>query len=180
MVSTAWPEEAVVEAARDGDVESIAELIRASHPHVRRFAHALCATPQDAEDAAQEALIILYRKIGMLRASKALASWLFRIVRHECMRLFRPRAAETPDKPEPVVARSVEEEVLTRLDAAEVARAIAALPAEQREVLILRDVRGLSGAATAEALALSLPAMKSRLHRARNALHGAIGPKEIL
>ncbi|GLZ81365.1 RNA polymerase sigma factor [Actinorhabdospora filicis] len=183
--ATSWPAEATVEAAKDGDVESIAELIRASHPHVRRFAHALCATPQDAEDAAQEALIILYRKIGMLRASKALASWLFRIVRHECLRLFRPGALTmtmtmTMTEPEPVVARSVEEEVLTRLDAAEVARAIAALPTEQREVLILRDVRGLSGAATAEALALSLPAMKSRLHRARSALQGAIGPKEIL
>lgn len=174
-----WPEEATVVSAREGDVESIAALIRASHPHVRRFANALCATPQDAEDAAQEALIILFRKIGMLRATGALASWLFRIVRHECMRLFRPKTSPVDavvDEGTP--ALSAEEEVLARLDAAEVARAIAALPAGMRDVLVLRDVRGLSGAATAETLGLSLPAMKSRLHRARTALHGSLGPLE--
>ena len=60
-----------------------------SHPHVRRFAHSLCASPEDAEDAAQEAVIILYRKIGTLRASGALASWMLRIVRNECLRRSR-------------------------------------------------------------------------------------------
>lgn len=45
-----------------------------SNPHVRRFAYSLCASPEDAEDAAQEALLILYRKIGMLRATGVLAS----------------------------------------------------------------------------------------------------------
>lgn len=168
MGSPAWPAEDLVVAAQAGDVESITALVSYSHPHVRRFAHTLCATPEDAEDAAQEALIILYRKIGALRAAAALASWMFRIVRNECLR----RARLTPPPPVREVALpSAEDEVLRRLEAARVATAIANLPADQRQVLILRDVQGYSGTAVAGALGLSLPAMKSRLHRARAAVH---------
>src|SRR3954449_11895990 len=89
MQRTSWPTEPVIKAAQEGDVASLAAVISGSHPHVRRFAASLCSSPQDAEDAAQEALIILYRKIGALRASGALASWMFRIVRNECLRLIR-------------------------------------------------------------------------------------------
>jgi RNA polymerase sigma factor (sigma-70 family) len=71
-------------------------------------------------------------------------------------------------------APSVEDEVLRRLDADQVATAIAALPADQRHVLIMRDVQGRSGRMVADALGLSLPAMKSRLHRARAAVHHAL------
>ena len=74
MTRTSWPTEPVIKAAQDGDVASLAAVISGSHPHVHRFAGSLCASPQDAEDAAQEALIILYRKIGTLRASSALAA----------------------------------------------------------------------------------------------------------
>lgn len=127
--------------------------------------------PEDAEDAAQEALIILYRRIGMLRASGALASWMFRIVRNECLRRARllPRERTVlPDTGEAVM--SAEDEVLERLEAARVARAIAALPADQRRVLIMRDIQGYSGRMAANVLGLSPAAMKSRLHRARAAL----------
>jgi predicted RNA polymerase sigma factor len=65
---------------------------------------------------------------------------------------------------------SVEDEVLQRLEAGRVATAIAALPADQRRVLIMRDVQGYSGRMVADALGLSTAAMKSRLHRARAAV----------
>ncbi|MGA7704023.1 MAG: sigma factor, partial [Solirubrobacteraceae bacterium] len=81
-----WPTEQVVSAAQRGDHRAIAMLVSGSHAHVQRFARTLCSTPEDAEDAAQEALIVLYRKIGTLRAAAALASWMFRIVRNECIR----------------------------------------------------------------------------------------------
>ncbi|BFV60373.1 hypothetical protein KCMC57_up54770 [Kitasatospora sp. CMC57] len=81
-----WPDERLIEAAQAGDVASLTAVVTESQPHVRKFARSLCASPQDAEDAAQEALIILYRKIGSLRATGALASWVFRIVRNECLR----------------------------------------------------------------------------------------------
>ncbi|WP_331767002.1 sigma-70 family RNA polymerase sigma factor [Embleya sp. NBC_00896] len=170
MAESSWPGERLIVAAKGGDVEAIAALVSGSHPHVRRFAHSLCASPEDAEDAAQEALIILYRKIGMLRASGALASWMFRIVRNECLRRSRLILRDSAPAPE-TAARSAEDEVLERLEAGRVAAAIAALPADQRRVLIMRDVQGYSGRMVAEALGLSTAAMKSRLHRARAAVH---------
>ncbi|MGW5676983.1 RNA polymerase sigma factor [Streptomyces sp. NPDC003860] len=175
MADRAWPGDQLIAAARDGDGEAVAALVSGSHPHVRRFAHSLCATPQDAEDAAQEALIILYRKIGMLRASGALASWMFRIVRNECLRRTRQMLRGSEPLPE-AAAPSPEEDVLLRLEAELVARAIAALPADQRRVLIMRDVQGYSGRMTADALGLSTAAMKSRLHRARAAVREALRP----
>ncbi|MFI0351706.1 RNA polymerase sigma factor [Actinomadura sp. 9N407] len=169
MAERTWPGERLITAAQGGDVESIAALVSGSHPHVRRFAHSLCASPEDAEDAAQEALIILYRKIGTLRASGALASWMFRIVRNECLRRARPRPRYEPVRD--ISVASVEDEVMQRLEAGRVAAAIAALPADQRYVLIMRDVQGYSGRMVAAALGLSLAAMKSRLHRARATVH---------
>ncbi|KOX28264.1 RNA polymerase sigma24 factor [Saccharothrix sp. NRRL B-16348] len=147
----------------------MAAVVHGAHPHVLRFAGHLCASPQDAEDAAQEALIVLYRKIGTLRASAALASWMFRVVRHECLRRARrlfDRYDDTGDDP----VASAEDEVLRRLEAERVAEAIGALPDVQRRVLIMRDVLGHPGRTVAEALGLSTPAMKSHLHRARTAL----------
>ncbi len=84
-----WPTEQVVNAAQQGDPRAISTLISGSHTHVRRFARTLCSTPEDAEDAAQEALIVLYRKIGTLRTAAALGSWMFQIVRNECIRRSR-------------------------------------------------------------------------------------------
>ncbi|MEU1662921.1 sigma-70 family RNA polymerase sigma factor [Streptomyces sparsogenes] len=166
-----WASDQLIKAAQDGDADSIAAVVHSAHPHVRRFARHLCASPQDAEDAAQEALIVLYRKIGTLRASAALASWMFRIVRHECLRRVRRLTDHDHDLALGVGrASSAEDEVLTRLEAERVAEAIRALPDLQRRVLIMRDVLGRPGRTVAETLGLSVPAMKSQLHRARTAL----------
>jgi RNA polymerase sigma factor (sigma-70 family) len=171
-----WPTEQVVNAAQQGDPRAIATLVSGSHVHVRRFARTLCATPEDAEDATQEALIVLYRKIGTLRAAAALASWMFQIVRNECIRrsrlaLRRPIATATP-------APSVEDAALARLEVERIVDSVAGLPPDQRAVLVLRDIQGLSGAATAQALGLSRAAMKSRLHRGREALRSQLGTPE--
>lgn len=171
MPEARWPGERVVAAAQEGNEKAIAALVSGSHPHVQRFAHSLCASPQDAEDAAQEALIILYRKIGSLRATGALASWMFRIVRHECLRRSKQLARRASAPTLEGAVRSAEEDVLQRLEAQRVAAAVAALPDDQRRVLIMRDVQGYPGPAVADALGLSMAAMKSRLHRARSALH---------
>ncbi|NUS09957.1 MAG: RNA polymerase sigma factor [Streptomyces sp.] len=166
----------MVSAAQDGDLTALTAVVRQSQPHVRRFAGTLCASPQDAEDAAQEALIILYRRIGTLRATGALASWMFRIVRHECLRQLRALSARgtpaVPDEPPP--AASAEEDALHRLEAERIAAAVGALPREQRQVLVLRDLQGLPGPAVARALGLTTPAMKSRLLRARAALRTSL------
>ncbi|MFJ8038968.1 RNA polymerase sigma factor [Kitasatospora sp. NPDC096147] len=160
-------------AAQEGDEASIAVLVAGAYPHVRRFAFSLCASSQDAEDAAQDAMIVLFRKVGTLRASAALASWMFRIVRNECLR--RARHLVHVDGPGvEVLAPSAEEDALAGLEVERVAAAVAALPDDQRRVLIMRDVRGLPGRTVADALGLSTPAMKSRLHRARATLRAAL------
>ncbi|MGW2991470.1 RNA polymerase sigma factor [Streptomyces sp. NPDC001193] len=202
MVDHTWPGATLVAAAQGGDAQALSALVYGAHPHVHRFAHSLCATPQDAEDAAQEALIILYRKIGMLRASGALASWMFRIVRNECLRRTRALLPAGPASPSHhgtgprrgpsghhgpgryewregyertgATARSAEEDVLLRMEAERVAAALAALPADQRQVLVMRDIQGLPGRTVADRLGLSTAAMKSRLHRARSALREAL------
>jgi RNA polymerase sigma factor (sigma-70 family) len=162
-----WPTEQVVSAAQEGDTRAIAALLSGSHAHVRRFARTLCSTPEDAEDAAQEALIVLYRKIGTLRATAALGSWMFQVVRNECIRRSRVRLRGPIST---AVEPSAEDAALARLEMQRIVDAIAALPDDQRTVVVLRDMQGLSGAATAQALGLSRAAMKSRLHRGRESL----------
>lgn len=173
VADRSWVSAQLIEAAQRGDRESIAAVVHGSHAHVRRFARHLCASPQDAEDAAQEALIILYRKIGTLRATGALASWMFRIVRNECLR--RARTALERQVFEPGQAAPAEDEAIRRLEADLVARAIQDLPDVQRRVLIMRDVLGYPGRTVADALGLSNAAMKSQLHRARTALRLGLG-----
>jgi len=172
-VTDAWPTARVVSAAQRGDPQAISTLLAGSHVHVRRFARTLCATPEDAEDAAQEALVVLYQKIGTLRAAAALAAWTFQIVRNECIR--RSRVALRRPPPADGLAPSAEELVLHRLEVERIVQAIAELPAEQRAVLVLRDIYGLSGRATAQTLGLGRAAMKSRLHRARATLRARLG-----
>lgn len=174
-----WPDERLIRAAQDGDVGSLTTVVRESQPHVRKFARTLCASPQDAEDAAQEALIVLYRKIGTLRATGALASWMFRIVRHECLRQVRQLAGrgELPSsEPEVCAEPSAEEAALQGLEVERIAAAIGALPEDLRRVLVMRDLQGLPGKTVARTLGLSTPAMKSRLHRARTTLRGSLAP----
>jgi RNA polymerase sigma factor (sigma-70 family) len=167
-----WPAEQVVSAAQQGDPRAIAALLSGSHAHVRRFARTLCSTPEDAEDAAQEALIVLYRKIGTLRVAAALASWMFQIVRNECIR--RSRLALHRPIPAAGTEPSAEDAALARLEIERIVDCIAELPAEQRAVLVLRDIQGQSGAASAQALGISRAAMKSRLHRGRETLRAQL------
>jgi RNA polymerase sigma factor (sigma-70 family) len=169
---SSWPTEQVVSAAQQGDPRALTTLVSGSHAHVQRFARTLCSTPEDAEDAAQEALIVLYRKIGTLRATAALGSWMFSIVRNECVR--RSRLKLSRHSFHAMAEPSAEDAALTRLEIERIVDSIAGLPPEQRAVLVLRDMQGLSGAATAQALGLSRPAMKSRLHRGRETLRARL------
>src|SRR3954471_13677100 len=174
MPRASWPAEPVIRAAQQGDVASLAAVISGSHPHVHSFAGSLCASPQDAEDAAQEALIILYRKIGTLRATSALGAWMFRIVRNECLRRVKLALSGGTEPVCEPVAPPTEDVVLQRLEAERVATAISALPADQRLVLVMRDIQGLPGHEVARSLGLSSAAMKSRLHRARSGVREAL------
>ncbi|WP_317204754.1 RNA polymerase sigma factor [Janthinobacterium sp.] len=155
----------LIEDACKGNLAAIEKLLLISQPDLKRFARRSCATSEDAEDAVQVALWKLHRKIGTLRAVSALASWMFRIIERECYRLFRMqrKTEELTELVEESMQHPPEPHALRQ----DLAAAMSALPAEYREVLILRDVDEFTAPEVAAHLNISVSAVKSRLHRAR-------------
>jgi RNA polymerase sigma factor (sigma-70 family) len=151
-------------AARAGDLAALQRVLARSRQNLRRYAEYHCNI-NDAEDAVQESMILVSRRIGDLRAVEAFASWLFRIVKRECNRLKRGMRMLTgdaiTDDIQPVCSF---EPVELRQD---VAAALASLPAHYRQIILLRDLEGHSINELAERLGLQREAAKSRLHRAR-------------
>jgi len=168
------PIQQVILAAGRGDPAAIQELLLRTQPDVSRFARSVCATPEDAEDAVQEALWYATRHLATLRVAAAFTSWVFQMVKHACYRVIRRRTRETaalrmaePDAPEDTLPDQ------TAL-ACDVSAAIAALPPAYRQVLIMRDLQGMTAPAVAATLAISVAAVKSRLHRARCMVRAAL------
>lgn len=156
-------------AARDGDKEAILSLLVLAQPDIRRYAAHACQTSSDVEDAAQEALWLLYRKVGTLRAITSFSGWLFAIVRRECWRL----AQRTLGKPVPLENIENTREFSSRPQSElrmDLARAIESLPEHYREVILLRDIEELTIDEIASALSRSREAVKANLHRARRLL----------
>ena len=173
-------------AAAAGDDAALGVLVRAYHDRVYRFGRRVCRDEHDAGDAVQEAFATLARRRDVVTHAGAL-SWLMTVVRNACRRMLRPFARQRRAWGEPLAGEAVDQLASPALDPQEalerwelvnaVHTAIAALPPGQREVLVLRDLEGLSGDETAAALGLELDAMKTRLHRARAALRVALGDR---
>lgn len=167
-------------SAARGDDEALAELVRTYHDRVYRFGLRVCRDGFDADDAVQEAFTKLARRPEVLRDPSAL-SWLMTVVRNACVRMLRPFARERRTLGERVDDEEIASKELDPREALErwelvrsVHAGIAALEPAYREVLILRDLEGLSGEETCAALGLELSAMKTRLHRARAQLRAEI------
>ncbi|MHB1587712.1 MAG: RNA polymerase sigma factor [Acidiferrobacteraceae bacterium] len=154
----------LIAAAQTGDPAALDHLLRRCQPDIRRYARRHCLMG-DVDDAVQETLMILSRRVQSLRILVAFSSWLFTIVRRECRRLERRVwGIEHYDEQKAeqwLAARSVDE---LRLD---LARALESLPAHYREIILLRDFEERSIRELAHQLALTPAAVKSRLHRAR-------------
>ncbi|MBN8939939.1 MAG: sigma-70 family RNA polymerase sigma factor [Rhizobiales bacterium] len=174
MTSRTWSEP-LFDAARLGDRAAIAELLAIAQPDIRRYARAACRGSADAEDAAQEALWLLFRRIGTIRSLAAVSRWLFVVVRRECLRLAR-RTGLAPAEPIDGIdlerAFATRPELEMRLD---IAAAIEALPQHYREVALMRDVSEMTIDEIAQALGLSREAVKARLHRARTMMREYLG-----
>jgi len=169
--------EALLDRARAGEPEAIGALIELHQPDIRRFAFKVCRTPEDAEDAVQHTLYVVLTKIGGFRKAAKFTSWLFTVVRNECLRLLRRRPTEPLDEGTIAQTPTAPNEVLDqRQIAASVAAAIAGLDPEQRWVFVMREVEQLSAVEVAAALHLSIPAVKSRLHRAREQMRSTLAP----
>jgi len=179
-VSVAYPhhltDEALLQQAANGDSAAFDELVPRHESAVYRFITTLGVTGADAEDALQETFISAWRGAAGFYGSGRVRSWLLSIARNVVRHHRRRRVGE------PCAVASVEDLALRAgwgepsapgLDdsaadaAALINRALDQLPDEERQCLLLRDIEGLSGEETARVLELTIPAMKSRLHRAR-------------
>lgn len=151
-------------AARSGDRDALERVLVRSRQDLRRYAEFHCVI-NDVEDAVQETLITVSRKLRDLRSLECFVSWSFRIVKRECNRLKRGMRLLTGDAiTENILPVVLPEPCEWRHD---VAAALESLPAHYREVVLLRDLEGLSIAEMAERLSLTREAVKARLHRAR-------------
>src|SRR4051812_20274774 len=153
MTSGAHPN--VVTAASGGDDEALTLLIRAYHDRIYRFGQRVCRDGFDADDAVQEAFVALARRPDVVRHPGAL-SWLMTSVRNACLRMLRPFLRGRGDATEDAVSPQLDpQQILERWELARsVHAAIAALPRPYREVVVMRDLEGLSGEETCRSLGL--------------------------
>lgn len=155
------------DAARSGDREAIVKVLEIAQPDIRRYARSTCRGSADAEDAAQEALWQLSRKIGTIRSLKAFSAWLFTVVRRECTRLAHALRLRPPQSlAELDLERSFGARPQVEL-ALDIAAAMEALPSQYREIVLLRDLREMTIDEIAACLGETRQSVKARLHRGR-------------
>ena len=183
------------EARVDADADLVAAL-RAEQPdaaerlverfgdRVYRLAMRITGSREDAEEAAQDALWTVARKIGMFKGESAFGSWIYRITANAAYQKLRTRRQKSAEiaiddvmpsldddgrhfEPMDDWSSRVDENALQGELRRVLQEAIDGLPAEYRTALVMHDVEGLSNPDIAETLGISLPAVKSRVHRSR-------------
>lgn len=179
MSNAAWadvPDTELISRAARGDAAAFGELVARHQAAVFRLTRTLARDPAAAEDALQEAFLAAWRGAKCFRGESSPRAWLLAIARNAARRGFRRRAGEplrmesldtlaaaagwrSDTDPEGVLLRRRRREALQA--------ALEALHVQDREILIVRELEGLSGEETARVLGIGLAAVKSRLHRAR-------------
>ncbi|OBH03278.1 RNA polymerase sigma factor SigM [Mycobacterium sp. E3247] len=156
-----------------GDRHAFRELFLRHQRQLHRLARLTTRTPEDAEDALQDAMLSAHRGAGAFRHDAAVGSWLHRIVVNACLdRLRRTKAHPTVPLEDvfPVPDRTTQVET-----AMVVQRALMRLPVEQRAAVVAVDMQGYSVADTAALLGVAEGTVKSRCARARVRLAELLG-----
>ncbi len=186
--SPAW----LVERAQQGDAEAFAKLVEHTQAQLRRtvvlwcYRVRCCENAEYADDIVQDSLLKAYKYLGGFRGEANFSTWVTRIAINGCLMMRRQRQkqeskTDSLDAPVETEQGPVNSEVACPSDSPEqqyartevvsaVQRAIQAVKEPYRSVLILRDLQGVSTADTARLLGLSIPAVKTRLLRARQQL----------
>lgn len=178
----------LVRAVQRGDPGAMEELIRATYAGVHRLCLRLLGDPTDAADATQEVFLRVTRSVMGFRGDAQFSTWLHRVTVNVCATAlrrrgdarargtgagFRPFAA--PDSVDDLEADDdTEQRVVALEEAGDVAKAMAELSEEDRRVIVLRDIEGLSTRQAADVLGISESAAKVRLHRAHARLREAV------
>jgi RNA polymerase sigma-70 factor (ECF subfamily) len=179
----------LVARLQSGDAGAFETLVRSYGPRMLAIARRYLHHDEEAQDALQDALLSVYRGIHRFEGHSQLATWLHRIAANAAlMRLRRRRIDETSiddllpkfvddgHQVEPTVpwTKSVEAALEQRETAELVRRSIDQLPDQHRAILLLRDIEQRDTEETAELLGLTIGAVKTRLHRARQALRSLL------
>src|SRR5215469_11734019 len=172
---------ALVQAAKKGDLEAFSELVHRYDRNIFRIAQHITHNEEDAQDVVQDAFLKAYQNLGQFQGNSKFYTWLVRIAVNEAlMKLRRRKTSKTVSIDEDVetedgsMPREVAdwgpnpEQLYGQSELGDILqKTIQGLPQSFRTVFVLRDIEGLSTEETAEMLNLSVPAVKSRLLRAR-------------
>jgi len=178
----------LVRAVQHGDDGAMTSLIEATYTGVHRHCLSLLGNPTDAADATQEVFLRVTRSVLGFRGESAFGTWLHRVTVNVCLTALRRRgdanvrgmaagreAFAVPGAITDIgTGDDLQAGVVTRDEASEVVAAMAGLSDDDREVIVLRDIKGLSTRQTAKALGISESAAKVRLHRAHVRLREAV------
>lgn len=181
MKSPNLSEEQLIAAAKGGDPDAFEALIHLYEKKVFALTRRLCANPDDAQEAAQEAFLAAWQGLPFFRGESSFATWLYRLTSNACMDLLRKeqrhQAAAGPSLDDeevelPVVsadgdphAEAERRELKETIEAG-----LRALPQEFRAVLLLREIHQRSYDEIADILDLDLGTVKSRINRGRKQL----------
>jgi RNA polymerase sigma-70 factor (ECF subfamily) len=180
--SQAGADETVLLAqAREGDTQAFGELVRRYESKIFRLAQHITQNREDAEDVLQETFLKAYEHLDQFQGNSKFYTWVVRIAVNQALMKLRRRKTdksvsldETIDTGEDTIVREIaawDENPEQRFSREEIGQilesAIQGLERPYRSVFALRDMEGLSTEETAQALGLSIPAVKSRLLRAR-------------
>lgn len=164
MAASTVDRENLILAAQTGDQIAIGRLLAVCQADARRYAYKHCQV-SDVDDAVQESLLIISRKVKGLKAAAAFSGWLFTVIKRECRKLqrlmFKTDAFDEDLAEHQLLCKSDND---LRID---LAAALESLPAHYLEVVLLRDFEELTIAEIAGRLGEQDGAIKSRLHRAR-------------
>lgn len=185
-------EAALVARLRRGDAEAFEELVRTHGGRLLAVARRLLRDEEDARDAVQEGFLAAYRSLGQFEGGCRIATWMHRIVVNASLMKLRTKRRKPEEPIEALLPRFLEDghhashpgdwyapadELLEQVQArALVRRAVDELPETYRTVLLLRDIEELDTAETAALLGIGENAVKTRLHRARQALRALLDP----
>jgi RNA polymerase sigma-70 factor, ECF subfamily len=172
---------ALVDSFKAGDISAFEEIVSRYEAKVMNLSLRFTRNQEDAEEVLQDVFTTVYRKIDGFRGQSAFSSWLYRIVVNAAFMKLRKKKQNQAISMEDL-APAVKQYCIERDDAAwphshnvavtrelqeVLQKAIDRLPDQYRAVFVLRDVDGLSNQETGQILDLSIPAVKSRLHRSR-------------
>ena len=175
-------ENEIIRSVLRGNVNDFEKLVTAYEKNVYNIALRMVGDPDDAADMTQETFIKAYRALSGFRGDSKFSSWLYRIASNVCLDFLRNRSRHpqvslsTVDEDDratfelPDMRQNPEEQLMKKLGMEAVRRGLEQLPEQQRQILVLRELGGLSYAELAQTLGLEEGTVKSRIFRARKRL----------